>query len=459
MILDARGRPIRSRRPIVGRELAGIGGGRDVTRGYVDDQLYLSPQDKVLRYQGANNYEIYEDILRDDRVQSTFAQRRAAVVAREWEVTPGGSLRRDRMAADHLREMLAHAQWDATTNKMLYGVHYGYSAAEMMWARDGRHVAIDAIRVRNRRRFVFGGDDFHLRLLTTDDPQGEPLPERKFWTFASGADNDDEPYGRGLAYHLYWPVWFKKNQVAFWLQFLNKFGAPTAATKYPRGSTDATERRRALEVAEAIHARTAIAVPDDLEVELVEARRSGAVDYEAFYQRMQDAITTIVLSQTMTTEDGSSLSQAKVHMDVRREVVEADASLIDESFRRGPAAWLTEWNYPGAAAPRVRRIMEDPAALKGLAERDQIIVAMGHRLTRDYVERTYHVELEEAEPRADPPDPRPDPPPPAANLAEDEDDAPDVLAARARREIGPVGARPPPKVVGGPRAPGDRPRH
>lgn len=398
MILDERGRPFPPSTPrsLVGRELAGIAGGRDVTRGYVDEQIYLQPQDKVLHHQGGLHYEVYEDILRDDRVQSAFAQRRAAVIAREWEVTPGGDRRRDRMAADHLREVIERVGWDAVTDKMLYGVHYGFSAAEVMWARDGARVTIDSIRVRNRRRFVFGAPGFDLRLLTTDDPDGEPLPERKFWRFAAGADNDDEPYGRGLGHYLYWPVWFKKNQVGFWLQFLHKFGQPTAAARYPRSSASEGDKTLALDVARAVHANTAIAIPADLEVELVEARRSGAVDYEAFYEKMQNAITTIILSQTMTTEDGSSQSQAQVHMDVRREVVESDAWLIDESFRRGPAAWMTEWSHPGAATPRVRRIMEDPAALKTLAERDQVIVGMGHPLTREYVERTYHVDVDAA---------------------------------------------------------------
>ena len=396
VILDRWGRPLPPSTPrsLIGREYAGIAGGRDVTRGYVDEQLYLQPQDKVLRHQGGLHYKVYEDILQDDRVKSAFAQRRAAVVAREWEVTSGGARRRDRVAADHLREVLDHVGWDAVYDKMLYGIHYGFSAAEIMWVRDGARVTIDALRVRNRRRFVFGAPEADLRLLTTDDPDGEPLPERKFWCFGVGADNDDEPYGRGLGYYLYWPVWFKKNQVSFWLQFLHKFGQPTAATKYPRSSASEGEKTLALQVARAVHANTAIAIPADLEVELIEARRSGAVDYEAFYEKMQNAITTIILSQTMTTEDGSSQSQAMVHMDVRREVVGADAWLIDESFRRGPAAWMTEWSHPGAATPRVRRIMEDPAALKTLAERDHVIVGMGHALTREYVERTYHVDVD-----------------------------------------------------------------
>lgn len=415
MILDHRGQPFR-RRPIVGTEYAGIEAGRDITRGYVDDQLYLTPQDKVLRYQGGTQYELYEDMLQDDRVKSAFGQRRAAVVAREWAVDPGGERRRDRMAADHLRETLKHVQWDRVTDLMLYGVFYGYSVAEVLWTRDGRHVAMDRIRVRNRRRFVF---DVHFAplLLTADHPNGEPLPERKFWCFSAGADNDDEPYGRGLAHFLYWPIWFKKNQTRFWLLFLEKFGMPTPTAEYSRDE----DKQKALALARAVHVDSALAVPEGVVLKFLEAMRSGSVDYGDFRRAMNDAITTIILSQTMTTEDGSSLSQAQVHMEVRREVVESDAWLIDESFRRGPAAWWTAMNYPGAATPEVRRVMEDPAELKDLADRDKAIVDMGHPLTAEYVEQTYHVEVDRT---ARPPPPAPaEPPDPTTDLAEDADPA------------------------------------
>ena len=216
MIPDSRGRPLESKRPRVNVEYAGIRGGPDIIRGYVSESLYLWPQDKVLRYQGrtAQSYELYEDLLQDDRVYSTFAQRRSAVVARECAVEPGGDKRQDKKAADFLRERLDDARWDTVTDRILYGVFYGYSVAECIWMRDGRHIALDAIKVRNRRRFVFD-PEFRLLLLTNDQANGEPMPGRKFWHFAAEADNDDEPYGRGLAYWLYWPWWFKRNHVRF----------------------------------------------------------------------------------------------------------------------------------------------------------------------------------------------------------------------------------------------------
>ncbi|USE35242.1 DUF935 domain-containing protein [Endozoicomonas sp. SCSIO W0465] len=43
-------------------------------------------------------------------------------------------------------------------------------------------------------------------------------------------------------------------------------------------------------------------------IELIEAARSGTADYDALCQRMDKAISKVILSQTMTTDDGSSRS-------------------------------------------------------------------------------------------------------------------------------------------------------
>ena len=417
MIVDARGNPLRGapRRPRRMGEIATIVGGRDITRGWVDAEWWLRPQDEVLLRQGAGDLRLYDDLLRDDRVFSVLEQRRRAVVAREWEVRPGGERRRDRQAADHLREQLEHVGWDAVTDRMLFGVLYGFSIAEAVYARDGARVALDRLPVRNRRRFVFG-PDMRPRLLTASGSgQGERLPPRKFWCFTAGNDNSDDPYGRGLGHQLYWPVFFKRHQIKFWLTLLDRYGQPTPIGRYPR--SQAHLKQDLLDAMRAIVTDGAAAFPDDMTVELLETARGGRVDYDAFREAMDRAITTVVLSQTMTTEDGASRSQAEVHLEVRDEVVESDARLVDDSFSRSLGRWLTEWNWPGAATPVVRRVMETPARQLKRALRDQAVAALGHRPTADYVEEAYGIPLDRS------------PAPPAgqgdgdAELAEDADEA------------------------------------
>ena len=332
------------------QEIATTADGRDITRGYVDALPYLQPQDAILQLRGQFNYEVYEQVLRDAQVQATFMQRRLAVVSHQARVTPGGQHRQDIKAAEFIRETLTHIRWDTVTDRMLYGRFYGYAIAEALWARDGQYITLDKLKVRNRKRFVFD-QDFKPKLITTDNPSGEVLPDLKFWFFATGADNDDEPYGLGLAHWLYWPVFFKRNQTKFWLIFLEKFGQPTTVGKYPSHASEA-EQQRLHQAVRAIKADSGLTIPEGMVIELLEAARSGTADYAAFYDRMDATIAKVVLGQTMTTDDGSSLSQAEVHSQVRDDIIEADARLINDSFNRSVIRWLVDWNFPGPPTPR-----------------------------------------------------------------------------------------------------------
>lgn len=395
------------------REIATTRDGRDITRGYVSPFELLQPQDSVLRARGNGNYEIYREVLRDDQVKTVFEQRRLAVVSREWEVLPGGERRIDKQAAESLQEQLKAVKWDAATDKMLYGVFYGYAVAEMLYARDGAEVALGEIRVRDRRRFGYDGEA-NLRLLTMSNSNpGELLPERKFWHFCNGADHDDEPYGLGLAHWLYWPVFFKRGGIRFWLIFLEKFGQPTGKGTYPRNATP-DERSRLLSALEAISTDSGVIVPEGMAIELIEAARSGTADYTALFDRMNQMIAKVVLGQTLTTEAAGGQYKADVQMDVRQDLVKADADLVCESFNRGPARWLTDWNYPGAAYPRVWRRIDDEPDLKPQAERDEIITRMGFKPTLKYIQDTYGGEWEE-KPFVPPPT---DPLAPGAEFAE-----------------------------------------
>ena len=375
-------------------EIATISKGRDITRGYVDSLAVLPSQDAVLSTRGRGELSIYEEVLRDDQVASTFAQRRLAVVSKEWTVEPGGDAKADRMAADFIRETLDRIPWDAITDKMLYGLFYGYALAECLWARDGNAIVLDAVKVRKARRFRFGSDG-SLRLLTTDKPDGELMPERKFWHYSIGADNDDEPYGLGLGHWLYWPVFFKRNGIKFWLIFLEKFGQPTAVGKYPKNASE-EEKNRLLRSLGAIHTDAGVIVPEGMMIELLEAARSGTVDYTALHDRMNATISKVVVGQTMTTDQGSSMAQADVHLSVRQDLIKADADLICASFCAGPVRWLCEWNFPEAMPPRVWRKIEKAQYLQAQATRDKIIVDMGFKPTLRHIQNTYGGEWVEA---------------------------------------------------------------
>ena|GEM_PF-3564246 len=370
---------------IINQEVASIKAGRDITRGFFIGALL--PQDGVLRSRGGD-YKIYEEVLRDDQVCSAFQQRRRAVISREWEIVPGGSRRADKKAADFIQEVLDHVGWDNVTDKMLYGTFYGYAVAECLWMRDGNNVAVDKIKVKKQRRFRFDIDS-NLRLLTLNNSlEGELLPERKFWHFCTGGDNDDEPYGLGLGHWLYWPVFFKRNGMKSWLIFLEKFGQPTAHGTYPNGASP-EEQKKLLQALGAIQEDSGVVTPEGMIIKLLEAARSGTADYSTLLDKMNAAISKVVLSQTMTTDDGSSRSQSETHLSVRDDVVKSDSDLVNGSFNNSVVEWLCDWNYPDAARPKVWRRLDAAPDLDQQAQREQTIFQMGFRPTLKHVQDTY----------------------------------------------------------------------
>jgi phage gp29-like protein len=388
-------------RPQPGLEVATSADGRDITRPFVGPLLV--PADRVLKARGAGDLLIYEQVLSDPQVKACFEQRRNAVTSCEWTVEAASDRRVDKKAADWIEQQIKRVGFDNLTDKMLYSVFYGYAVAEVIYDIQGGLLGWQAIKVRNRRRFRFKADG-ELRMLTTQNAlEGEPCPAPYFWHIATGADHDDEPYGTGLGHWCYWPTLFKRNGIAFWLTFLEKFAAPTAKGTYPPNAT-VDEKNRLLQALAAIRTDSAVIYPEGMTADLLEASRSGTADYQVLHNTMDEAIAKAILGQTMTTDNGSSKSQAEVHMDVRQDIVKADADLVCESLNLGPVRWLTMFNFPGAEPPRVFRTVQEPEDADTLAERDKKVMDMGYVPSLDYIRETYgdHWEEKSAEPPPQP---------------------------------------------------------
>lgn len=386
--------PARPTRATLG-EIATTQDGMDITR-YTGGQL-LYPTDEVLRQRGSGlDLTIYKQVLSDPKCGSSFGERRSAVTSAEWAVEPASDRRIDKRAAEYVTQQLRHVGLDRITDLMLYSIWYGYGVAEWLYEmRDGL-VALAACKVRDRRRFRFKPDG-SLRMLTRSQmSDGIPLDPGKFWVLSVGADHDDEPYGTGLGHWAYWPVLFKRQGLARWLTFLDRFAQPVAVGTYDSKLDDesGTQRARLLSALRALRTDSGIALPEGMAITLLEAARSGTADYEAMYRLMDQVLAQVIVGQTMTSESGSSMAQANVHLSVRGNIVKADADLICESLNRTVVRWLTAWNFAGADPPRLHRKLDPPSDLDKQAERDERLSRIGYRPTLKQVQEDYGGEWE-----------------------------------------------------------------
>jgi phage gp29-like protein len=350
----------------------------------------LAPQDKVLLNNASGDYGVYREMLRDDQIASAFQQRRSAVTSTEWEVMPGAEDSASKEAAEDLAEQIRGLRWDEITDRMLYGIYYGHAIGECMWESAGPRYRLANVLVRRASRFRYHQDG-GLYLLTANNPQGERMPEQKFWTFTAGGETNDDPYGIGLAHYLYWPALFKRNDIKFWMIFLERYAQPTPLAKAPRAMTETpAERTKLLQMLAAIQTDSGVVVPDSVAIDFIQIARSGTADYETLHARMNAAITKIILSQTLTSEDTGGQYKADVQYTVRQEVIKADADALSASFNAGPATWITRWNYGDAATPpKLWRKTEQPEDMNKRAERDERLRKLGFKPSQDYMTGTY----------------------------------------------------------------------
>ena len=372
-------------------EIAGVE--KDIFRDYFG-KIQLNP-DKILKSEsGGKGIEIYEDLLRDSQVGSTLQTRRLAVVGKEWDVVPAREKRQDVKIAEFVKEVLLGFNYDAARRALLSGIVLGYKPAEIMWEYSEGDIWIKDIIGRASRRFVFDLKN-NLRLLTPANMiEGEELPEKKFVVYKNISDNGS-PYGDGLGRLLYWPCWFKKNAIKFWMIFADKFGSPTVIGKYPAGTIK--EQQDALLAAlEAIQQESAIKIPDNMIIELLEAARQGSVNtYESLCGFMDAAISKVMLGQTLTTEvgDKGSYAASQTHNDVRKDYIKADADGLCEAQNNSLIRWIVDYNFPGVGEyPKIWIRTEQEKDLKPLAERDAILVQnIGLPVSQQYFYDTYGI--------------------------------------------------------------------
>ena len=380
-ILDQHGQPIQ-------QEIASIT--RDPQRVFYGG-VQFNTDDTLKTRGGHKGLKLYDEIKTDAHAGAVLAKRKLAVTSRPWSVEPASSKRLDTKAAELVSQALENLRFNHICKRLLDATLKGFAVGEVMWeVRDGLLLPATVL-ARDPKRFIFSVEgDLHL-ITRANMLTGEPMPARKFVVHRRGAD-DDSPYGTGIGGMLFWPVFFKRQSITFWLTFADKFGSPTAIGKYPNGAGK-PEQTKLLQALAAIAQDAGVIVPEGMVIELLEASRSGSVDtYEKLVRYMDEQISKAVLGETMSTtaaSTGLGSNQAGVQNDVRLEVAKDDGDELDETLNDTLVRWIVEYNLPGAALPKLERDFSEPEDLVQRATRDKTLGELGWEPTDEYMLETY----------------------------------------------------------------------
>lgn len=161
----------------------------------------------------------------------------------------------------------------------------------------------------------------------------------------------------------------KKNMLAFWDTFGEIFGMPMRIARTT--SRDKKEIDRLDRMLREAGASLSMVAGQDTEIEFVESGKGDAYNvYDKRIDRANSELSKLVIGQTMTIEDGSSLSQSETHLEVFQNLVESDCDmlrdivndqLIPRMARHGfPVKGLRfEWDYAVDYTPEQQKAYEE----------------------------------------------------------------------------------------------------
>lgn len=160
----------------------------------------------------------------------------------------------------------------------------------------------------------------------------------------------------------------KKNMLAYWDTFGEVFGMPIRIGKTM--SQDTKDIARIETMLAEMGAASWGLFPEGTEIEIKETSRGDAYNvYDKRIDRCNSEISKGILGQTMTIDNGSSLSQSETHLEVFENICRADATmikylvndrLIPLMIRHGfPLAGVTfDWNEATSYTPAEQREIE-----------------------------------------------------------------------------------------------------
>lgn len=309
---------------------------------------------------------------RDAHYYSVLQTRKMAVaqLPRRIEAPTEGA---DEEIVDVLNGIIHGRGFSDVLINILDALGKGYSVQEILWDRTEGSLWKPVIKYRRPQWYKFDPEDGETLRRLNDKGDLLPMEPLKFIVHRPHVVSGIAAAG-GLArivaaYHL-----FKSYVVRDWMGFAEVFGQPIRIGHFPKGADpkDVDTLRQALMD---IGADTCAVLPAGMEIQFERAANSGFAAGDDFYLKFAEwinkEISKIVLGQTMTSEDGSSLAQAKVHDDVRKEIRNADAVQLADTLNRDLIVPFVDLNFGPRKSehdyPRLVIDIEDQEDLAALA--------------------------------------------------------------------------------------------
>ncbi len=265
-------------------------------------------------------YDIYRDVEIDLHLSGCIQQREGFVMARSFKLV------NEHGEEDEEAINFFNTSWFKQLMKLALNANYwGHSLIELgniTTDINGRQT-YDGVKLIPRKHVI---PEYHRVItdLSQDWHSGIDYHETPFadWLIEVG-----QPDSLGLYLKAATQTIPKKNALAFWDTFAEIFGMPMRIARTT--TRDDKERRKLEDMLERSGTAGYMLADQGTELEFVESSKGDAFNvYDRRIDRANSELSKLIIGQTMTIEDGSSLSQSETHLEVFQNLIEADCDNI-----------------------------------------------------------------------------------------------------------------------------------
>lgn len=358
------------------------------------------PDPDVILKKAGKGIEAYRDLLIDGHLTSVKQQRELMLQSMLWELYQEKS-------PENIHELINTCLkginvYDLIKN-ILFARFMGTSVIEIVWEMKNGYWMPKKLLPKPIEWFKLGTDMTWKMILpnqgggfNVSGDEGVEIPDYKFLIVQNSA-NDLEPYGERLLQKCFWPVVLRRGDIKFWAKFQEKYGMPTTFGKLPPGATD-EKVQKLLDALVQLFEDAVAVIPSDGSVErLSESSSSSAESYKMFLETLDNEISKIVLTQTLTTQVGSTGSYAATesHAGILKALAQTDAQFISEAIDT-LIRYIIELNFSSMPDELPKFVMYFEAQVdKNLADRDKVLTDIGVKFKKKYFIRVYNLEEDE----------------------------------------------------------------
>lgn len=319
---------------------------------------------------------------REPHYRSVLNTRKLAVSGLPINIASAGDDAHNKAIADDVEELLQRAEAEALVLDMLDGLAKGFAPVEIIWKRDLSRWEPERYELRSQRHFVWDRETLSKPRLRTfaNSFEGEELAPFK-WILHAPKLASGIPLRTGLAMPACLCFMAKRYTVADWLTFLDVFGMPVRIGKFPASMQK--RKKELLQAVASIGTDAAAVIPMEMAIEFLESKSSGGNSpFRESAEYWDKQTSKVVLGQTMSSDDGSSLAQSKTHERVRFDIRAADARAIAATLNRDLIIPFVQLNYgPQERYPKAWFKTTEPEDVAKLVESTRVFVNLGGKVS------------------------------------------------------------------------------